>query len=60
MPRKTNPREKGSELLIDRNLKEAAHFIRCPVCGGWFNVLDSGVAIAHQGPLPHPTEEKLP
>lgn len=58
MPRKTIPRTKDSGQLIDRKPKVAAHFIRCPVCGGWFNALDSGAALAHQGPLPHLAEDK--
>jgi hypothetical protein len=42
-------REKSSGQPIDRKPKEAAHFIRCPVCGGWFNVLDPGSALAPSG-----------
>ena len=35
-------------------LKEAEHFRRCPLCGGYVDMRDRVWLDDHQGPLPHP------
>jgi hypothetical protein len=30
--------------------------VRCPVCGGYFDLRDAGQVFDHLGPLPHPAE----
>ena len=37
---------------------EAAHFIKCPACGGWIDMRDLGAVLDHEGPLPHPKEDQ--
>jgi hypothetical protein len=37
---------------------EAEHFIKCEACGGWIDCRDLGMVFSHEGPLPHPTEDK--
>jgi hypothetical protein len=38
--------------------QEADHFVRCPACGGLVDCRDLAQALAHNGPLPHPKEDK--
>lgn len=33
---------------------DAAHFVKCTMCGNWFDCRDLGAALAHHAPLPHP------
>jgi C4-type Zn-finger protein len=35
---------------------EAEHLVRCPVCGGYFDLHDARQVSDHLGPLPHPAE----
>ena len=37
---------------------EAGHFIRCPGCGGWIDCRDLGQVFDHEGPLPHPAQDR--
>lgn len=39
-------------------VEEAEHFMRCPDCGGWFDMRDLAQVMAHAGPLPHPAEDQ--
>jgi hypothetical protein len=36
----------------------AAHFIKCPICGVWIDMRDLGQVLAHEGRLPHPSEDQ--
>jgi hypothetical protein len=36
----------------------AAHFIKCPICGDWIDMRDLGQVLAHEGRLPHPSEDQ--
>ena len=37
---------------------EAEHFIRCPACCGWIDCRDLGQVFEHEGPLPHPAQDR--
>jgi hypothetical protein len=37
---------------------EADHFMKCPVCGGWFDMRDLGQVFDNAGPLPHPAPDR--
>ena len=37
---------------------EAEHFLRCPVCGGYFDLRDLAQVIERAGPLPHPAQDQ--
>jgi hypothetical protein len=37
---------------------EAEHFMQCAVCGGYFDMRDLGQVLEHEGPLPHPAQDK--
>lgn len=37
---------------------ESEHFIKCEVCGGWIDCRDLGIVFDHEGPLPHPSQDK--
>jgi hypothetical protein len=37
---------------------EAENFMKCPACGGVFDMRDLGAALPHHGPLPHPVGDK--
>jgi hypothetical protein len=37
---------------------EAEHFVRCPACGGWIDRRDLGQVFEHEGPLPHPAQDR--
>jgi hypothetical protein len=37
---------------------ETDHFLKCPVCGGWFDMRDLAQVFEHAGPLPHPTQDR--
>jgi len=39
-------------------LNEAEHFWRCEACGGYFDMRDLGAVFDHEGPLPHPVEDR--
>jgi len=40
-------------------LSEAEHFRRCPLCGGYVDMRESGWLDDHQGPLPHPACDRV-
>jgi hypothetical protein len=37
---------------------EAEHFIRCPACNDWIDCRDLGHVLEHEGPLPHPAQDR--
>jgi hypothetical protein len=37
---------------------EAEHFVRCPTCGGWMDCRDLAQVFEHEGPLPHPAQDR--
>jgi hypothetical protein len=39
-------------------LSEAEHYFKCEACGGWFDTRDLGAVFDHEGPLPHPVEDR--
>ena len=38
---------------------EAEHYMQCKACGGYFDMRDLGQVSEHEGPLPHPVQDKL-
>ena len=40
-----------------RPMCEAERFKRCPVCGGYIDILDLGWVTDHEGSLPHPVRD---
>jgi hypothetical protein len=38
-------------------VSEAEHFMKCGVCGGYFDMRDLGAVCDHEGPLPHPSHD---
>ena len=50
------------EDLVTGKLVDAAgaeNFMRCPACGGRFDMSDLGAALAHHGPLPHSGQDRI-
>jgi hypothetical protein len=39
-------------------LTEAERFKRCPICGGHVDILDLSWVGDHEGPLPHPAQDR--
>ena len=37
---------------------EAEHFMRCPACAGWIDCRDLAQVFEHEGPLPHPAQDR--
>ena len=37
---------------------EAEQFVRSPACGGWIDCRDLGQVFEHEGPLPHPAQDR--
>ena len=37
---------------------EAEHFTQCATCSGYFDMRDLGQVMEHEGPLPHPAQDK--
>jgi hypothetical protein len=55
------PRPRGTcmgERVGGRALTEAEHYFRCDKCGGWFDGRDLGWVEDHEGPLPHPAQDR--
>jgi Zn-finger nucleic acid-binding protein len=46
------------KLVGARPKDEAEHFIKCPTCGGWIDCRDLGQVFEHEGPLPHPAQDR--
>jgi hypothetical protein len=41
-----------------RPLTEAERFKRCAACGGFIDILDLAWVRDHEGPLPHPAQDR--
>jgi hypothetical protein len=56
------PPERRGEIIghrVDRDVKsEAEHFYKCPKCGGYVDKRDLAQVFEHEGPLPHPVQDK--
>jgi hypothetical protein len=39
-------------------LNEAENYFKCETCGGWFDARDLGWVEDHEGPLPHPAQDR--
>ena len=39
-------------------LNEAENYFKCHKCGGWFDARDLGWVEDHEGPLPHPAQDR--
>ena len=55
------PRPRGvviGKQVTGPRLTEAENYFRCDKCGGWFDVRDLGWVEDHEGPLPHPTQDR--
>ena len=37
---------------------ESDHYMKCPICGGYFDMRDLAQVLEHEGPLPHPVQDK--
>lgn len=37
---------------------ESEHFMKCETCGGFFDMRDLGNVLEHEGPLPHPGQDR--
>jgi hypothetical protein len=37
---------------------EADYYVQCPECSGWLDMGDLGQVFEHQGPLPHPKQDR--
>jgi len=46
------------EVVGTKPATEAEHSLRCPDCGGYFDMRDLGQVMEHAGPLPHPAEDR--
>lgn len=42
----------------DQPANEAEHFMLCPACHGYFDMRDLAQVFEHDGPLPHPSQDK--
>jgi hypothetical protein len=40
-------------------LTEAEHFLKCPLCGGYADMRDRVWLEDHEGPLPHPAQDRV-
>ena len=63
MPRRAPERPLRRGEIIGQRLgaepkSEADHFMRCKTCGGYFDMRDLGQVLEHEGPLPHPVQDK--
>ena len=37
---------------------ETEHYMKCPACGGYFDMRDLAQVFEHDGPLPHPSQDQ--
>jgi hypothetical protein len=40
------------------DVQEAEHFYPCEACKGWVDMRDLGMVLDHEGPLPHPADDR--
>lgn len=55
IPRGTMIGKRVDKPLLD----ETEHYIKCGQCGGMINCRDLGMVFDHEGPLPHPAQDRL-
>jgi hypothetical protein len=56
------PRPRGTllgERAGRRRLREADHYFRCRICGGFIDARDLAWVEDHSGPLPHPAQDGI-
>jgi hypothetical protein len=41
-----------------RRVREAEHYFKCKTCGGYFDARDLVWVEDHEGPLPHPAQDR--
>ena len=63
MPRRAPERPLRRGEIIGKRVgeqpkSEGEHFMKCPACGGYFDMRDLAQVFQHDGPLPHPVEDK--
>jgi hypothetical protein len=46
------------EVVSPKPTSEAEHYLRCPACGGLFDIRDLAQVMDHAGPLPHPAGDR--
>jgi hypothetical protein len=46
------------EPVGDEPMDEADHYVKCPLCGGYFDARDLAQVLEHAGPLPHPEQDQ--
>lgn len=54
----TFPRGKYTGTHKTPVVDEAEHFIKCADCGGYIDCRDLAAVLDHEGPLPHPAQDK--
>jgi hypothetical protein len=42
-----------------RRVSEAENFFRCNICGGYLDARDYVWVLDHEGPLPHPAQDRV-
>jgi hypothetical protein len=55
------PRPRGTVMgkqVAGPRLREAGHFWKCALCGGYVDMRDVVWLEDHQGPLPHPAGDR--
>ena len=61
MPESRKPLRRG-EIIGKRvggePAEEAEHVIKCPTCGGYVDMRDLAQVLEHEGPLPHPVQDR--
>jgi hypothetical protein len=56
------PRPRGTihgERADRRRVREAEHYFRCKLCGGFIDARDLAWVEDHGGPLPHPAQDGI-
>jgi hypothetical protein len=56
------PRPRGTmlgERADGRRVREADHYFRCKMCGGFIDARDLAWVEDHKGPLPHPPQDGI-
>jgi hypothetical protein len=55
------PRSRGTVIgkqVTGQPLTESENYFRCDKCGGWFDAGDFVWVEDHEGPLPHPAQDR--
>ena len=48
----------GGGLFGAEPADEAEHYMQCPTSGGWIDMRDLAQELEHEGPLPHPVQDR--